>query len=59
MEQVTKALWLRVSDDLPWEYTELQLCRVYGCLPSELEDESWNVIQTHIAILNAEASVRR
>ena len=42
-------LWLQVGD-LPWVYTEYILCtKFYHCLPSELEEEDWSVINRHIA----------
>lgn len=46
--------------DLPWEYTEMRLCRdVYHCLPSELDQEDWGRVRIHIAMMNAEAEVRK
>ena len=45
--------------NLPWEYTEMRLCRdVYHCLPSELDEESWERIATHLAIMDAEAEAQ-
>lgn len=56
MEQATLALWTANMDDLPWEFTEMRLCRdVYKCLPSQLDDESWDRIQKHLAMMVAEA----
>ena len=54
-----KALHLGLNDDLPWEYTEMRLCRdVYHCLPSELDEEDWPRIRAHLAVLQAEAETR-
>ena len=45
---------------MPWEYTELKLCRdVYHCLPSALDDESWPRIRSHIAVMEGEYQARR
>jgi len=38
----------------PPEYSRLQLCKVYHCLPSQLAQESYLVIQEDIAMLNLE-----
>ncbi len=47
-------------DNLPWEYTELLLCRdVYHCLPSELDQEDWGRIQLHMAMMQAEVEAKK
>ena len=38
----------------PPEYQELMLCRLYNCLPSELDEEDFERIVTHIACWNQE-----
>lgn len=43
---------------VPWAWTELQLCRIYGCTPSQLANEDWETVQTHIRFLQVEAEVR-
>jgi hypothetical protein len=60
VRQVLKSLHLKTYDDLPFEYTELILCRdVYHCLPSELGDESWETISAHLALMKAEERTRK
>ncbi len=36
----------------PWECSELVLCGLYHCRPSELDEEDWDRIQKHLIILN-------
>lgn len=37
----------------------MRLCRdVYHCLPSELEDEPWENIALHLAMMTAEAEAK-
>lgn len=58
-ERVADELFLGTGD-LPWEYLELKLCRdVYHCLPSELDQEEWLRIKSHIAVMEGEAKVRK
>ena len=51
-------LWTGDKTNIPQGYSNLNLCRIYGCRPSELEREDWGVIQEHIRYLNVEAEVR-
>jgi hypothetical protein len=45
-----------LTRELPWIYSEVRLCRdVYHCRPSELDEEEFERIQMHIAIMNLEA----
>ena len=38
----------------------MNLCRyVYHCLPSELDEEEWSRIATHLAILDGEITGRQ
>ena len=44
--------------EIPWAWTELILCRdVYHCRPSELEEEDWATVATHLALLEAKAEM--
>jgi hypothetical protein len=44
--------------EIPWAWTELLLCRdVYHCRPSELYDEEWATVSTHLALLEAKAEM--
>jgi hypothetical protein len=44
--------------EIPWAWTELLLCRdVYHCRPSELYDEEWATVSTHLALLEAKAEI--
>lgn len=44
----------------PWAWLELRLCRdVYHCTPSELAEQDWLTIATHIELMNIEAEVRQ
>ena len=56
-EQVARALW--IGSDLPQEYIEFGMCRVYKCLPSELDNECWDTIRKHLAFLAAEEKARK
>ena len=57
--QLTKALFTH-SGDPPWPYVELRLCRdVYHCTPSQLDEEDWDTVKTHLALMGAEDDVRK
>lgn len=44
--------------EIPWAWTELMLCKdVYHCRPSELAEEEWATVSTHMALLEAKAEV--
>jgi len=50
-------MWL--GSNPPWEVIELHLCRdVYRCLPSELAEEPYDNIATHLMIMQVEAETR-
>lgn len=52
-------LWTKSTKNVPQGYNELILCRdVYHCLPSQLAQEDWGVIQEHIRYMNVEGEVR-
>lgn len=42
----------------PVEYIDFQLCRLYGCLPSELDKEDAGVISLHLEFLKIETNER-
>ncbi len=46
------------SRPVPWAWNELQLCRMYGCTPSQLAKEDWETVQTHMRFLQVEEEVR-
>lgn len=43
----------------PLEYIELQLCREFGCLPSQLRAEPVDNVLGVLAMMSAEARVKR
>lgn len=43
----------------PIEYIEMQLCREFGCLPSQLRAEPADNVLGILAMMSAEARVRR
>ena len=43
--------------DIPWEWIELQLCQLYYCRPSELENEDWVTVSLHVKLLEAKQEV--
>jgi len=45
---------------LPWEYVELVLCRdVYHCSPSELGEQDWLTVMTHLHLLETEGKIKK
>lgn len=45
--------------DPPDEYQDMVLCRdIYHCLPSELDGQDWDRIETHLICMDVEAKVR-
>jgi len=49
-------LW--VGTEAPSEYIELQLCREFNCLPSQLRNESFEDVLNILQMMSAEAQVR-
>ena len=49
---VAGAMWM--GETAPPEYQELMLCRLYNCLPSELDGEEYERILRHIVCWNVE-----
>lgn len=49
-------LW--VGTEAPSEYVELQLCREFNCLPSQLRDESYEDVLNILQMMSGEAIVR-
>ena len=48
------------SQPQPWEYIQLRLCQdVYHCTPSQLDEQDWQTIETHLLILNLEEQLRQ
>lgn len=43
---------------VPWAWTELQMCRLYGCTPSQLAKEDRETVLTHIRFLQVENEVQ-
>ena len=43
----------------PGEYTELQLCREFHCLPSQLRAERFSDIYRFLIMMSAEEQVRQ
>ena len=57
--KIAKYLWLGTGNS-PWELLEMRLCRdVYQCLPSQLADEDWFDIVTHLRLMGLERRARR
>ena len=48
-----------VGAPAPTEYIELQLCREFNCLPSQLRNESYDDIANILEMKAAEAKVRQ
>jgi hypothetical protein len=46
------------AEPVPWAWNELQLCRMYGCTPSQLAKEDWLTVQTHMRFLEVEAEAQ-
>lgn len=46
------------SKPVPWAWNELQLCRMYGCTPSQLAQEDWETVMTHARFLEVEEEVK-
>lgn len=44
---------LKQTHELPFEYVELMLCKLFSCLPSQLEGEDYNHLMNLLAIDNA------
>ena len=42
----------------PFEFVEMQLCREFHCLPSDLVNESWEKIELFLEIMNIESQFR-
>lgn len=38
---------------IPFEYTKLQLCKLFNCLPSQLENENFEELMMLMAVDNA------
>jgi hypothetical protein len=55
--RVTEYLW--VGGPQPREYLMLSLCRMYGCLPSQLKREKLSDVLPHIVCMAVEDRVRR
>ncbi len=36
----------------PWELSEMVLCKLYGCTPSQLDQEDHERVQKHLIILD-------
>ncbi len=43
--------------EVPWAWLELQLCQLYHCRPSELEDEDWATVSLHVQLMDAKNEV--
>ena len=50
-------LWASAS--APIEYVELQLCREFHCLPSQLREEPADNVLAVLAMMSAESQVRK
>jgi hypothetical protein len=48
-----------VNAPAPAEYVELQLCREFHCLPSQLRAERLTDIENVLAMMAAEAKIRK
>lgn len=45
--------------EMPWEYTEMVLCRdIYHCVPSQLDREDYERIMRHLDMYNTEQDVK-
>lgn len=42
------------SFDMPHEWFEYQLCKLYGCRPSELSEEAQQTLDLHFQFLRLE-----
>jgi hypothetical protein len=47
------------SAPAPIEYIELQLCREFHCLPSQLQEEPADNVLAVLAMMSAESQVRK
>jgi len=43
---VEQALFLGCGP-VPFDYTVYQLCMMYHCTPSELDEQDWNTVNLH------------
>lgn len=52
------ALWTDTGQLAPESYVTYIACRMYGCTPSELDEQDAATVSLHLAFMNAEEKVK-
>ena len=44
---------------MPFEYIEYKLCEKFSCLPSNLEEQSWEKIDNFLRFINLDHEIQK
>jgi len=50
---------LQTKKGVPFEFLTLQLCRELHCLPSQIQQESWQTMELFIEMMNIEGEFQK